>query len=48
MALADAPRGGTLVVVRADEAELAEHAALCERIERDSKGRCLWLRPATA
>ena len=43
VALSQAPREGPLVVVRASEAELAEHAALCERIERDSKGTCLWL-----
>ena len=43
VALSQAPRHGPLVVVRASEAERAEHAALCERIERDSKGKCLWL-----
>ncbi len=43
VALSQAPRAGPLVVLRASEAELAQHAALCERIERDSKGRCLWL-----
>lgn len=48
MALADAPREGALVVVRASEAEKAEHAALCERLERDSKGRCLWIHLAAA
>jgi hypothetical protein len=34
--------------VRASEAERAEHAALCERIERESKGHCLWLHLAPA
>jgi hypothetical protein len=36
------------VVLRASDAERAEHAAVCERIERDSKGKCLWrhLEPA--
>jgi DNA polymerase-3 subunit epsilon len=43
MALAEAPREGELVVMRASDAERARHAALCERIERDSKGKCLWL-----
>jgi len=43
MALAEAPREGELVVLRASDAERARHAALCERIERDSKGKCLWL-----
>lgn len=43
MALSQAPREGPLVVLRASEAELAQHAALCAAIERDSKGSCLWL-----
>src|SRR5512142_2312754 len=48
VALSQAPREGPLVVVRASEAELAEHAALCQRIERESKGKCLWLHLAPA
>ena len=32
-----------LHVLRASEAELAAHAAVCQRIERESKGRCVWL-----
>jgi DNA polymerase-3 subunit epsilon len=48
VALSQAPREGPLVVLRASDAELAEHAALCERIERDSKGKCLWLHLAAA
>jgi len=43
VSLAAAPREGPLVVVRASEAERAQHRAMCERIARDSKGRCLWL-----
>jgi DNA polymerase-3 subunit epsilon len=43
MALADAPRQGALVVVRASEGERALHAAMCERLERESKGKCLWM-----
>ena len=43
VALALAPREGPLVVVRASESERADHAAMCDRIERDSKGQCLWL-----
>ncbi len=43
VALADAPRQGRLVVLRADAAERERHAAMCERIERESKGKCLWL-----
>jgi DNA polymerase-3 subunit epsilon len=37
-----------LRVVRASDAERAEHAAMCARIERESKGQCLWLRLAAA
>src|SRR4029079_6845778 len=29
------------IVVRASEEELRLHASMCERIERESKGRCL-------
>jgi DNA polymerase-3 subunit epsilon len=48
MALSQAPRHGALVVARASDAERAEHAVLCERIERESKGKCLWLHLAPA
>ena len=48
MALAQAPREGALVVLRASEEERARHAALCGRIERESKGGCLWLHLAKA
>jgi DNA polymerase-3 subunit epsilon len=44
MALSEAPRLATVVVLRASDAERAEHAAMCERIERESKGKCLWMR----
>ena len=44
MALASSPLRATLVVVRASEEELAAHRAMCERIERESRGRCLWMR----
>jgi DNA polymerase-3 subunit epsilon len=37
-----------LVVLRADEAERARHAALCERLDRASGGRCLWVQLAAA
>jgi DNA polymerase III subunit epsilon len=37
-----------LRVVRASDAERAEHAAMCARIERESKGQCVWLRLAAA
>ncbi|MEO5693411.1 MAG: DNA polymerase III subunit epsilon [Usitatibacter sp.] len=32
-----------LHVLRASEAEVAAHAAICERIERESNGKCVWL-----
>jgi DNA polymerase III subunit epsilon len=41
---ASAPSQVLLTVIRPDPAELAAHAAMCERIEKESKGRCLWLR----
>ena len=43
-----APLRVLLRVVRASDAERAEHAAMCARIERESKGQCLWLRLAAA
>ena len=41
-----AERPARLVVVRASEAEIAAHAAMCERIDKESKGRCLWKQAA--
>jgi DNA polymerase-3 subunit epsilon len=35
-----------LTVVRASAEEVARHAAMCERIERASGGKCLWVRLA--
>lgn len=35
-----------LSVLRASDEELALHAAMCERIERASGGKCLWVRLA--
>jgi DNA polymerase III subunit epsilon len=32
-----------LRVVRASDEELAAHRAMCERIEKESQGRCLWM-----
>ena len=37
-----------VTVLRASDAERAAHAAMCERIERESRGRCLWLQLAAA
>jgi DNA polymerase-3 subunit epsilon len=37
-------RPAHLTVVRASAEELAAHAAMCERIDKESKGRCLWQR----
>ena len=36
------------IVIRASDAELAEHVAMCERIGRESRGRCLWMLAAAA
>lgn len=44
----EAPVKVLLHVLRASAAELAEHAAMCARIERESGGRCLWMHPAHA
>lgn len=35
-------RPANLVVLRASEEEARAHAAMCERIAKESKGRCLW------
>lgn len=48
MPLREGPSQVLLHVVRASAEELAVHAAMCERIERDSKGQCLWLHLAEA
>lgn len=48
MLLSEAPVKLELVVVRASGEERASHAALCERIEKESKGKCLWMHLATA
>ena len=41
-------RPANLVVVRASEEERAAHAAMCDRIDKESKGRCLWKQAAGA
>ncbi len=43
-----AERPERLAVLRASAEELAAHAAMCERIDKESKGRCLWKQPAPA
>jgi DNA polymerase III subunit epsilon len=48
LALGEAPVAVVLTVLRASEAELVAHAAMCDRIERESKGRCLWKQLALA
>lgn len=48
MLLTEAHRKSSLRVLRASDAELGLHAAMCERIEHESKGRCLWMRLAAA
>ena len=39
-------RPARLAVVRASAEERAAHAAMCERIDQESKGRCLWKQAA--
>jgi DNA polymerase-3 subunit epsilon len=41
-------RPANLVVIRATDEERADHAAMCERIDKESKGRCLWKQAAGA
>ena len=48
LAASSSPIRVPVQVVRASEAELAAHRAMCERIEKESKGRCLWQRMALA
>jgi DNA polymerase-3 subunit epsilon len=48
MMLSEAPVHGALVVLRASDDERATHAAQCERIEKESKGKCLWMHLAMA
>ena len=38
-----APVQALLRVIRATEEELAAHAAVCARIDKESKGKCLWM-----
>jgi DNA polymerase III subunit epsilon len=50
LGLAEAIPQAARIVLRASGDELAAHAAMCERIQRESKGRCLWMHatsPAT-
>ena len=44
----EAPVQALLHVIRPSGEELAAHAAMCERIQRESKGQCLWLSLAAA
>jgi DNA polymerase-3 subunit epsilon len=44
MALSASPLRAAIRVLRASDEEAALHRAMCERIERESKGRCLWQR----
>lgn len=39
-------RPASLRVIKPSPEETAAHAALCERIDKDSGGRCLWVSPA--
>ena len=36
------------IVIRANDEELVAHAAMCERIQRESRGRCLWMQATAA
>ena len=43
-----APVQALLHVIRPTDEELAAHAAMCERIQRESRGQCLWVSLAAA
>ncbi len=47
LGLGDAIPQAARIVLRASGDEVAAHAAMCERIERESKGRCLWMHLTT-
>jgi len=46
--LAEAYPRAVRIVIRATDDELAEHLAMCERIQRESRGRCLWMQATAA
>jgi len=46
--MGEAPLMAAVRVLRAGVEELAAHAAMCERIARESKAGCLWMRIAPA
>ncbi|HXF80781.1 MAG TPA: DNA polymerase III subunit epsilon [Usitatibacter sp.] len=48
MALSASPLTAAIRVLRASDEETLLHRAMCERIERESKGRCLWQRVGLA
>jgi DNA polymerase-3 subunit epsilon len=48
LGLAEALPQFARIVLRASDDELAAHAAMCARIERESRGRCLWMHAATS
>lgn len=41
-------RPAELLVIRASDEERAAHAAMCARIDKESKGRCLWQQAGAA
>jgi DNA polymerase-3 subunit epsilon len=46
--IAEALPQAARIVLRATAEELAAHAAMCQRIEGESRGRCLWMHPTAA
>ncbi len=48
LGIAEAYPRSARIVIRANDEELVEHAQMCERIGRESRGRCLWMQAATA
>ena len=48
LSLGDHPVQLSVTVVKPSDEELAAHAAMCQRIQSESRGRCLWLQLAAA
>jgi len=48
LGIADPYPRSARIVIRASDDELLEHAAMCERIQRESRGRCLWMQATAA
>ncbi len=48
LGFAEAHPRSVRIVIRATDDELAEHTAMCQRIQDESRGRCLWMQATAA